>query len=1467
LDTPSSENIESPSKDEQVNSLKKRRYLKWIVVLICIVGGVFGFGFLTEYLVGDVLKGQVEKRSGGQYTINYEKLKFDWSTITVALEGFSYTPLNPVVTSDSINDFTFGAQEVSIQLENLRGIYYEQALHIVRVIIESPDIELTQRKKSKKKITFSIRTGDFYKLIHGFIKSYQIDHFEVNHLEMNYLQDIEGQVYEFKINDLSLAIRNIRIDSAALANNDNLFFTESIDLNIKNQYISIGDELHQMHFDSLNLSTKNNSIEIYNTSVDTANGTLGKWQNHDYNQYDIQIPYTGIKGLNFSKAYIENILNVDSILLSNLHLQAYINWKYHVNQVDSTKHKVDNRAIKILLDVFDEIHLNDFQISNAFLSASYGEGDTASISGLNLDFEKFVLDSTDLSEPVFYPNFGGLKVAIDAPTFDLPGGNLLEANQLSFSTYDSTLKITDVVLKGKKQRVNENTEVRILALEITGVNPEDIFKNKKIELNNVVVLNPELQVINKGNQNEISAFDIADFIHGDFQEYSIQHVQIKNGQVQILTPQNTLSNHKIGRFNIELDEFVLNEESIKKDRFLWSRNARLGLDDVQVYIAKNQHGLSAKKVKINTRTGHLKALDLSVQPIILDSSTIKVLAEINAHEFDIRGIDFHHLKKIKRIDLKQLRVHEVQAKINKIVSDSIESDSSQVFTEFLTSLESIDLNDIDIQDVDVLLQRNGVSVAKFSDGFLNTQKLSASEDKLRNGSLSFLSDSITYGMHRIMIPFTEKRHMLTIEDLERKMDSSLEISGISLRPIPGLRMGDSTIRVISFIPQVIIENFHSFENRYSDTLHVGVVQIDKPMFRITLPKGKKQSNVKFNIPSQLSSTFMNGEIFALGMEQFDIQNGKVTIIQDDTKISVHKLNLNSKDWLISKESEWDPNKFLWANDFSLNLSQLEYKIPEFEDCHHIDSLSYQFRPNSLKIHGIYYNNWKQNEEVKSSQLSLYLPYIDIKNPNVYRYLKESKIEIDQIEARHGIIEADWYRNKNLETKKFSFPTEITSNIKGFDELAIHHLSMNQMDVQMRIHNKNFIAPLEMDHFNIQIDSFHIEPDEQLDTNRVLWANNILVGVQNIYTTVDGGLYELGADAFQFSTQHRNLELRGLSFVPTVGRYEYALHKGVQKDVFNINLKELSVQDLDYFSLLYSKKVRGGILEVVQPSIAILKDKRIPEPPYQFKAVIPEKFKQLPLSITMDSILVDQVRIHYEEFPEKGRNPGSILLTHMDIKATNVSNDTAQLMMDSILRVTMNSRFLDTSDLALYLEYDMLSPINSFKMSSTLGAFDPTLINRYVEPVYSATINSGMVSRMDMSVIGNDSIAGGKMGLYYEDFKFTFLNEVTHENKGFSTKLRNMIGNTIIKTNNKYHPFKRREPLYFERITGKGWINYLLKIELAGVSSSVGLKKYKKELKKANKKLWKEFDQNDKAERKQMAKVDKMRQKQKSKKNN
>jgi len=1462
LDPQSQKSTEQTSDVESDKPSSKKKVIKWVITLLVLASIVFGFGWLTEYLVGDVIRSQVEQRSNGQYTISYEELEFDWSSISVKLKGFAYKPLHPEEHAKT-NDFTFGAREVDVQLENIRGIYFEKALHIVQVKIENPEIEIKQKKKPNRRETFSWRTGNFYKLIQGFIKSYQVDYFEVNHLAMDYIQEFDGEPKKFSINDLSIGINNIHIDSTALAKNDNIFFTESIELKIKDQNLDIGDQLHHLHLDSLNLSTAANSIEIFNSKLDTNQFAEGQANHQTFNQYDLHVPYVGITGLDFSKAYIDNVLDIDSILLSNPNLDTRVHLR---DAKPSSKPQVDNRVLKVILDVFDEIRLNTFHVDDAQLRAVYGPNDTAKISGLNLDFADFVLDTGDLNEKEFYPDFSGLVVSVNQPVFDLPGGNLLEANILSFSTYDSTLEIDQAVLTGKKSKDNERTKVKIAALKMTGVNPEEIIKKKKINLESVWVLSPELQIINKGNRNEISAFDIADFIHGDFKDYRVDKVNIEKGKVQILTSQNKLSNHKVGQFNIHLDHFALNEESIRRDRFLWSRNARLNFDDVHLYLAKNQHGLNAKKVKINTVSGHVLALNLEVKPIVKDSSRLKTLAEIEANTFEVKGIDFHRLKKIKKIDLSLLHMHDVKAKVNHLVVDSVQNDTVDAFAEFLKSLESIDLDNVDIHDVDVLFQRRGVSVAKFSDGFLNTQRISAREDKLRNGKLSFLSDSITYGVHRVMIPFTEKNHMLTIEGLERKHDSTLEISGVTVRPIPGKKISDSTTRLVSFIPQITISNFHSFENRYSDTLHVGEVVLEKPMLRFTLPKGKKKSKAKFELPKSLSTTFMNGDVFAIDVERFDVSNGRITVLQDETKVSVNKLNLSSSDWLVSQESDWTPDRFLWANDFALDLSQLEYKIPGFAYCHHVDSLSYQFKPNSLKVHGVYYNNWKQDGTTGSSQLSVYLPFIDFQNPNVYGFLKESKVEIDQIVASHGMVEADWYRKQSKNNKPFRFPSKIPTELGGMDQIEVHHVSMNQMDVQMRIHNKNFVAPLEMDHFNLEIDSFHVTPGEQIDSNRVLWADDISIGVENIYTTVDEGLYELGADGFQFSTENKDLELKGLSFVPTVGRYEYALHKGYQKDVFNISLKSLKALDLDYLGLIYDQKVRGGALNVIQPSVAILKDKRIPEPPYQYKAIIPEKFKQLKMPITLDSIVVDRAKIAYEEFPEKGRKPGSILLTEMNITANNVTNDTAMLMVDSTLKITMDSRFLDTSDLTLYLEYNMLSPVNSFKMSSTLGSFDATLINRYVEPVYSATINSGMVSRMDMSVIGNDSIAGGKMGLYYDDFKFTFLNERTHENKGFSTKLRSAIGNTIIKTKNKYHPFKRRQPLYFQRITGKGWINYLVRIELAGVSSSVGLKNYKKELKKANKKLWKEFDQNDKAERKQMAKQYKKRQKAKNSKN-
>ena len=1461
-----SKNISTNNLDIDESLPVKKGLNKWVAVVIAVLL-LFGILFtqITEYFAGKVLVSQVESYTKGAYTLGFDDLSINWLEATIKLKGFAYGRTE--LSSDESKEFQFIAKDALITLDRIVNFYFEKELNVKRININAPEISYTQLAKPLKKSTFSVETGDLYKSVQGFVKSFQVDQFSVNNLHFDYSKKYDNINAHYVINDLSFSILNFHLDSTAVADKSDFFFTESVSVILKNQHLAVGDGIHEIYFDSLKLSTSDNYIELFQlklSEMDTLNEEVSS-----KNVYNTSLPYIGIKGLDFKMAYQDNVLHTDSVLFSDLSVNA------HLRSIKKLKNKkvvvdtaVNNRIANVILGVFERVELDHFLLSNANFEVSYGKNDTARIDNFYLNFDDYLLDSSDLSTSSYYPNFSGLKMRVDNPEFSLPNNGSLTAEVLSFSTYDSSLYIDNAILKTISLQNQKPTQVGINQIKLIGVKPRDILENGEVVLEKLIVKQPDLKIIIDDNRKENTGFDLSSVLTPKSSLIQIRTIEILEGKAELVTPNNKKSPHRVGEFNIVLNQFKLDKFQLKRKNFLYSKNVNIGLKNTQVFLKDLQHYLSFKEVNLNSSKGVLKALGTTLKPNVTDSSSLRSVVNLEADKFKIVGLDFKNLQSIQDLNITAFNLSGVNASVNLFEIEPTDQDSSKKNIGLIDSLRNIDIRNVQVDDVSLVLQKEGVSVAKFSDAYLFANHLAAHQDSLDSEVYLFFEDSLRYGLQRFMAPVIQNNHILSVQKIDRDADSLLAIEGFSIRPLPGKVMSDSLIKLTTYISELKLNDFQPVEYATTDSLKVGLIELRKPMVRVNLPLKEVDSTASFKLSPSIPLGFLNDKFNSIELAGVIIHDGNISLEKKDLKIAVRKMNLNSSGLSITNNSKWESDKFLYAKDFSFHLQQLEYQIPGLDACHHVDSISYSFRPNELTVNGIYFNNFGGNASRQSAELSLYLPYLKLIAPNIYGFVQYEKLEIDRIETAGGKLEADFFTNvsKPKSPKPLSFPNSISDSLFGLSSIAVHDVAVERMDLQMWTHYDDFVSPLEMNHFNFKIDSFHVVPGELMDSNRLFWADNMELNVKNVYTTVDKGLYEIGADEFSFSTQQDTLGIKGVSFIPTVSRYEYALHKGHRTDVFNVNVKHVGVKQVDYFELIYNKKIKGNSIIVEKPWLSILKDKRISEPPYKRKEILPQVFKQVPVSITFDSVLVDDMKIRYEEFPEHGRVSGDIMLSDMNIKATNLTNDTSYLIQDSTLRIYMNSKFLDTADLDFYLEYNMLSPENNFKMSTELGSLDGTLINRFIEPAVGAKVNSLMVDRMEMSVIGNDSIAGGRMGFYYDDLNFTFLNEETHEAKGFGTKFKSLIGNVVVKSKNKYHPFKRRSPLFFERITGKGWINYLVKIELVGLAGSAGVKKYKKDLKHANKEVWKAFDKEYKESQKAKAKAERKLAKQKKKEN-
>ena len=387
----------------------KPKLIYWLLgVLLTLIALVLGFAQLTGYVAARLIKSQVEDHSNHVYTVDFDDLRINWQDSQIELSEFKYRKIDANAVVD--RELDFSSHKAQIKLESITGIYFQKALHVEKFILNKPKVLVNQLVKREKKQNFSFKTGNLFKLVQGFVKSFQIDDFQVDHLYFDYIQSYDELPQHYIVNDLSFHIHNFHLDSTSVAEDKEFFFTEYVDVTLRNQAINVGDGIHQITIDSFCLSTQTNNIEAFNISIGPMlNAAITP--DSIYNRYQVKIPYSGIKGLNFLKAYAENVLEVDSILFNDAVVKSSLSSvrkKSGAVAIDST---IENGVLHLLLSVFDRYELRQFEINNTEVEVVLDNRmDTSVIEGLNLEFTKYVLDSSALEGEMYYPNFEGLKI-------------------------------------------------------------------------------------------------------------------------------------------------------------------------------------------------------------------------------------------------------------------------------------------------------------------------------------------------------------------------------------------------------------------------------------------------------------------------------------------------------------------------------------------------------------------------------------------------------------------------------------------------------------------------------------------------------------------------------------------------------------------------------------------------------------------------------------------------------------------------------------------------------------------------------------------------------------------------------------------------------------------------------------------------------------------------------------------------
>jgi hypothetical protein len=388
--------------------------------------------------------------------------------------------------------------------------------------------------------------------------------------------------------------------------------------------------------------------------------------------------------------------------------------------------------------------------------------------------------------------------------------------------------------------------------------------------------------------------------------------------------------------------------------------------------------------------------------------------------------------------------------------------------------------------------------------------------------------------------------------------------------------------------------------------------------------------------------------------------------------------------------------------------------------------------------------------------------------------------------------------------------------------------LDASDLSLLMFSRNGAKPLELNRFDLGGEDLQLDSLDKAHVLRKLKANpSLYVKEINLRKTT------ANADIFAHGIAYRNggriMSVDSIRYTPLISRDSFSNGLEWQKLYLDdIHTGRVTIHDFDIERLVIDSSFQIRKVEIDDPYAAIYKDKRVP---FNFNIIKPlptNLIKTINQRIQIDSMILNQASIVYEEFNDKTKRLGSVHFGDLQAIIRNI-NTYRHGPKDSLYLLTY-AVMEDSIRLRLHVDQSYTDTLSAFYMSVRIAPFNLPVLNPMLEPLASARVVSGKLDTLQLRAIGREHITHGKMRLYYQDLKVNILDKSNQQKRTIGTRMMNFAANLLIDRKNA-----RKTGTVF---TEKGFLNYWIRIVLSGALTNTGIrkntkaeKKYRKALKK------------------------------------
>ena len=1200
--------------------------------------------------------------------------------------------------------------------------------------------------------------------------------------------------------------------------------------------------------------------------------------------YHIRANSVSFKAKSFIPFLIGKYIVVDSVIVQNPEIDVF-KYRTEIKKKVSLPEEMSKvyQSLEIVLDV---LKLNYLHINSArFIIFDYinPANKPVEVSRLNLTVNKVTSEKRIGDNRFLFADRILLEVFNQDIVFS-DGFHGIKFKRFSLNTLNQTIKLDSCFIYGKQSNSSAG-EYRsfVDTLRISKLDLNQLAKNDILKMDSALCINPEVTFIiplkEKSKRKNVFSDDL---IYKDSLDFIVKkmlgnldigYLTIKNARVKIVTKRGTESKVystsnsnfsiekvlvnsdpkvpiQVGRFNLDVRNYEgYSPDSLYVVRFdnIQILNKKISLLNFRIGPTASNRELLSKEIRMEAfEFNNINWAILLYESRIVAGNVIMIKPELH---FIIPGTKksttgavneknpFRTLEKIRKkvqiddilikdglISIEDLKgtnfsINQLNARLN--VNQLLKSTNEFVLID---ALDTLTFKNGEYKNESVQLLINEGSFSKAGNSLIIKQIIGENIDQsvlakmdnvnLKgiqiNSSEKFSVDRFTWAKADLSMNIEKHKNEKAFKN-KPKSDFIITIGHFSGGPTL-LSFHGSNIEASTIVNQISTGEI-VFEN--DNKPKIAGLTIDGESF--TLNQNQLKGSISgFNIDSHKISTLSNVIIrlpvnkdlvnivvpkLVFSADLFESINGKITadfIELQKPVISFEPLPTVLKNATIEKHDGFP----------FMNIGRLTIDEPELLNLPRNLVAKMKINPGKSNWNLLGVHSEREMMKADSIHISFIQPY--------FRNDKISMVSTGKEAV--SLTGSDFTFNQGGQASKSSWSVKMnTLKSSGIlfntlqNEAFNQTFSINSLNVENFFINNRYISDIKElirnnDHFRVSNGNIAIE--------------NSKTRIKTFNLTLDKSTNSLIIDS--------------ISFRPLVDKEAFMEARQNQSDYMQLKTGLIKVKDLDFNQIFNDSIFHSTKLTINDLYFYGFKDKRLPFLHGIEKPMLSDLIKTIGPKVLLDSLLLKNAGIEYEEFNDKTNQYGTVKLSKIRGMVAGIKNYDF-LPADSI-KFNLYARFMDATDLKASYAQSYTDTLSGFQLKVIASPIYLRSLNPILKPFASALVRSGYMDTLRMSVVGQKHMAYGIMKIYYHNFKIQVLNKGIEENPTFKSRFISFFANRVVNNKN----IEGSGEVYAERDPEKSFVNYWVKILIGGLFTNTGVrtdskqeKKYYQSIKKYN----------------------------------